>query len=360
MMGGPVFGLSIFALGLSVIALIDTLSKETIDKLREKRTLGILAAIAALAIFAWYGAEQGVELGPLLYRSMVAATPLLLGALGEIYAEQSGVLNLGIEGMMATGAILGVIGAFATGTPWGGVALAVLGGGLLSLIFGIVAISFRGLQIPAGLGLFMFGLGLSGVIGSGYVGKDLPYYFTSHPIPVLSQMPIIGEFLFSHGPIVYLALALVPISWFILFKTKLGLNIRAVGENPAAADSGGVNVFKTRYLCVIIGGILAGLAGAFISLSWTPGWTEGMIAGRGWIVIALTIFALWNPLRALFGAWIFGGTFALKYELQGLGIPVRILGMLPFIVALVALALVLIFSERLGAPSALLEAYKRE
>ncbi|KXB00242.1 ABC transporter permease [candidate division MSBL1 archaeon SCGC-AAA833F18] len=291
---------------------------------------------------------------------MILATPLTLGTLGEIYAERSGVLNLGIEGMMATGAAVGVIGAFMAKSAVVGALLGMVSGGVLALGFGLVTINFKGMQVPAGLGLFLFGLGLSGVIGRPYVGLDLPYNFSPAPVPVLSEIPVLGEFLFSHGPLVYLALALVPIMWFILFKTKLGLHIRSVGEDPGAADSAGVNVTRIRYLCVIIGGILAGLGGAFLSLSWTPGWTEGMSAGRGWIVIALTIFALWNPLRALMGAWLFGGIFALQYQFQGMGIPVRILGMFPYLITIVALALVLIFYERIGAPSALLKPYERE
>lgn len=319
----------------------------------------ILLLIILISLF-YYGSIHGINIGDFLSRTMVMATPLIFGTLGEIYVERSGVLNLGIEGMMATGAALGVIGAFAVGNPWGGVALAMIGSGIMALIFGVIAIKFRGMQVPAGLGLFLFGLGFSGVIGSGYVGEKLPYSFSKLSIPILGRIPIIGKFLFNQYPLGYIALILVPVMWFILFRTKIGLYIRSVGENPAAADSSGISVEKIRFLCVFLGGMLAGLAGAYLSVAWSASWTEGMSAGKGWIVIALTIFALWNPARALLGAWLFGGIFALKYVLQGSGIPTNILDMLPYLLTLIALSLVLVFSERIGAPSALMKPYERE
>jgi simple sugar transport system permease protein len=331
-----------------------------LSKALRKKNLGLLVGLAIAIVLLFILEQSGVKTGSFLNRTMIFATPLIFATLGEIYAERSGVLNLGIEGMMAIGAVMGVVGAFATGSAWAGAALGMLSGALLAFLFVIVAICLRGMQVPAGLGIFMLGLGLSGVIGSGYVGRALPYRFTTVPIPVLSDIPVLGEFLFQHGPLVYLALILVPVMWFVLFKTRVGLNIRTVGNNPAAADSAGVNVFRTRYLCVILGGALAGLGGAFLSVAWTPSWVEGMVAGRGWIVIALTIFALWTPQGALLGSLLFGGVYALQYELQGLGMPVFILGMLPYLATLAALTGVFLFSERLGAPSALSEPYERE
>lgn len=329
-------------------------------KLLRKKTVGVVLSLVVLIILFYYGSIIGVKIGNFLSRTMVLATPLILGTLGEIYAERSGVLNLGIEGMLATGAALGAVGAFVFQSAMVGVVLAIIGGGLLSLAFAFVAIKFKGMQVPAGLGLFLFGLGLSGVIGSPYAGRDLPYHFSSISIPVLSKIPILGKFLFSHDPLVYLTLILVPIMWFILFRTKIGLYIRSVGENPEAADSGGLDVEKIRFFCVVLGGVLAGLAGAYLSLSLNPGWTEGMSSGRGWIIIALTIFALWKPSRALLGGLLFGGIFALQYPLQGFGIPSKILGMLPYLLTLIALSLILIFSERVGAPSGLMEPFERE
>jgi simple sugar transport system permease protein len=338
------------------LAVIRRLSKI----LRRKKILGLLVGLVIAVALLSSLEQSGVKTGSFLNRVMIFATPLIFATLGEIYVERSGVLNLGIEGMMATGAVMGVVGAFAVGSAWAGAALGTLGGALLAFIFAIITVRFHGMQVPAGLGLFMFGLGLSGVIGSAYVGMSLPHRFTTAPIPVLNDIPVLGEFLFRHGPLVYLALILVPVMWFVLFKTRIGLNIRTVGENPAAADSAGVNVFRYRYLCIILGGALAGLGGAFLSVAWTPGWVEGMVAGRGWIVIALTIFALWNPLGALLGSLIFGGAFALQFELQGLGFPVYILGMLPYLVTLIALISAFLFKKRLGAPDALLKPYRRE
>ena len=317
----------------------------------------IIVFLIALLIIS---VETGFDAGSLLSVTMISATPLILGSIGEIYAELSGVMNLGVEGMMGTGAVLGVVGAVAVANPWGGVALSMLGGGLLALAYGIVVIKYRGMQVPAGLGLFMFGLGLSGIIGTAYVGMPLPHNFPKLPIPILADIPVIGKFLFNHDILVYLTFVLVFVFWFILYKTKTGLNIRSTGEDPGAADSAGINVFRVRYMCVILGGVLAGLAGAYLSLAWTPGWNEGMVAGRGWIVISLTIFSLWGPARALVGAWIFGGVYAGQYLLQGLGIPVRILGMLPYVVTIVALSAVYLLRKRLGAPTALGEPYKRE
>lgn len=332
------------------------LTKKT---LRTLLTLVIASCIIGITL---YSLQQYVDL-PLdafLSSTMLMATPFILGTLGEIYAERSGVTNLGVEGLMAMGAILGVVGAFTTKSPWGGVLFALLGSGGLALIFGIIVVKLEGMQIPAGLGLFMFGLGLSGVIGSRYVGKTLPYDFTQIPIPVLSEIPIVGKFLFSQSPLGYLSLMLVPVMWFILFETKTGLKIRAVGENPAAADSAGIDIFKIRYVCVFIGGALAGVAGSFLSLFSSPGWTEGMSNGLGWLVIALTILSLWGPLRALFWSWLFGGIFVLQYQLQGFGIPVRILRTLPYLLTVIFLSIFLVFSEKAGAPAALLKPYTRE
>lgn len=330
------------------------------SRIPRKKTLALIVGLAAVVLFVSYLELSGVKTGSFLNRAMVFATPLLFGTLGEIYAERSGILNLGIEGMMSTGAAAGILGTFAMRSAWAGAAVGMISGALLAFLFAIAVVRLRGMQVPAGLGLFMFGLGLSGVIGVAHAGEKLPYLFTKTPIPVLSDIPVLGEFLFQHVPLVYLALILVPIMWFVLFKTRLGLNIRTVGENPAAADSAGVNVFRTRYLCIILGGALAGLGGAFFSIAWMGYWLEGMTAGWGWVVIALTIFALWNPLGALLGSLLFGGMYAFQFELQGLGFPIHILGMLPYLVTLIALIALLLFRRRLGAPSALLTPYTRE
>ncbi len=328
--------------------------------IRKKRNMAAIVGAVVLIMVLSILQGSGVDSGPFLNRTLLFATPLILGTLGEIYSERSGILNLGLEGVMSIGAVMAVVGAFAVQDPWMGAALGMVSGALLSFVFAVMSIRFKGLQVPGGLGLFMFGLGLSGVIGSSYNRQRLTFNFAATPIPVLSDIPVLGEFLFNQATLTYLTLILAVVMWFVLYRTRPGLNIRTIGNNPAAADAAGVNVFRYRYLCVILGGALAGLAGAFISLAITPGWTEGMVGGRGWIVIALTIFSLWNPLGAVLGSLIFGGMFALQFDLQGLGFPVYILGMLPYLTTFIGLAGVYLFSKRMGAPSALLKPYERE
>jgi len=296
-----------------------------------------------------------------------AGTPLLLGTLGETYAERSGVLNLGVEGMMIMGAVTGFGVTLTTGNAWLGLAMAALVGGLLALVHAFVSIALRANQVVSGLALTMFGLGLSGLIGKRYVGTPLPFRLRSFSIPMLSDIPILGPVLFQHDPLVYLSLALVPSLWFVLFKTKAGISIRSVGEAPATADALGVNVYLVRYLCVFLGGMLAGLGGAYLSVVYAPAWIEGMTAGAGWIVIALTIFAMWSPTRALLGAYLFGWVKVLQYKLQppppeGLGISPNLLNMLPFIFTIIVLLAGTgeVVRKRIGAPSALGTPYARE
>ena len=327
-----------------------------------KKNLTVISSIVIiffLAFLAIYFRSLGVKVGVFLHDTVIFAVPLLLGTLGEIYAERSGVLNLGIEGMMSTGAAVGIMSAFIARNGWVGVILGMVSGMLLAFMFAIVSIHLQGMQVPAGLGLYIFGLGLSGILGSAYTGKKLPYTLSVIPIPALKDIPILGDFLFNYTLLVYLTFILTLIMWFILFKTRIGLEIRAVGENPAAADSAGVNVYKIRYLCVVLGGALAGLGGAFISIVWMHYWLEGMTAGWGWVCIALTIFSLWNPLGALLGSLLFGGVHALEAELQYLISP-YLLASLPYLVTLIALAILMIFYKRLRAPSALLKPYTRE
>jgi len=297
-----------------------------------------------------------------LRAAIPAGTPLLLGTLGEIYAERSGVLNLGVEGMMIMGAVTGFGVTLTTGNVWLGIAVAALVGGLLALVHAFVSITLRANQVVSGLALTMFGSGLSGLIGKRYVGIPLPFRLRSLSIPLLSDIPILGPVLFRHDPLVYLSLALVPLLWFVLFKTRAGISIRSVGEAPATADALGVNVYLVRYLCVFFGGILAGLGGAYLSVVYAPAWVEGMTAGAGWIVIALTIFAMWSPTRALIGAYLFGGVKVLQYRLQPLGISPNLLNMLPFIFTIIVLLAGTgeVIRKRIGAPSALGIPYARE
>ena len=232
-------------------------------------------------------------------------------------------------------------------------------GGLMALIHAFLSISLRANQIVSGLALTMFGIGLTGVLGRKFVGIQLARRFYPMSIPVLSEIPVIGP-LFSSNAMVYLSLALAVLLWFILFKTRFGINIRAVGENPAAADALGVNVYLIRYLCVMIGGILAGIGGAFLPLGKPLSWTENMTAGLGWIAVALTIFAMWRPGRAIFGSYLFGAVLWLAYRFQPY-FASNILNIAPYVLTIIVLLLGTreILRKRIGAPSALCVPYYR-
>lgn len=300
----------------------------------------------------------------LLHSTIVAGTPLLLATLGEVYAERSGILNLGIEGMMSVGALAAFMVCYNTGDPMLGVIVAAIAGALVSLVHAFLSISLAANQIISGLALTFLGLGLSGFLGREMVGKVAPT-LSAVPIPILSNVPILGHVLFNHDLLVYLSLILAFLMWIALYKTKPGLSIRSVGENPAMADSMGVNVYLTRYACVFVGGLLAGLSGAYLSLAYTPGWIEGMVHGRGFIAVALTILALWDPLRAVLSAYLFGGVEVLRFRLQALGIMVRhvqFLLMLPYLVTMVVLTLLSLESvkRRISMPAALCVPYQRE
>ena len=294
-----------------------------------------------------------------LQRAMVAGTPLLLGTVGEVIAEKSGILNLGIEGMMAIGAIVGFSFTYNTGSAIIGLIAGIIAGGLLSLIHAFVSITIKGNQTLSGIALSMTGVGLAGMLGKSYIGVSLPETFTEIPIPLLSKIPVIGTILFNRDPLFYIAIITTILAWVILFKTRWGIIIRSTGENPAAADSMGVNVSFVRYLATFIGGCFSGFAGAYLTLSYMPTWIEGMTGGRGWIIVALTIFVQWNPMRALFGAYLFGTIDVLQYVLQPLGIPVSILKMFPYIATLVILILTAEQAKvhHLGSPSALGEPF---
>jgi len=296
-----------------------------------------------------------------LDRTIAAGTPLLLGTLGEVVAERSGILNLGVEGMMSIGAVSGFMVAMGTGSPWAGLAAAAAAGAALSLLHAFTSVTLKVNQVISGLALAMLGVGMSGLLGKPYMGLPLPAQLPAVKIPVLADIPYAGTILFDKDPLFYFAVALGVALWFLLAKTRWGMRVRSVGENPAAAAVQGVNVGGIRYLCTLIGGALAGMGGAHLSLVYSKSWTEGMTGGRGWIVIALTIFALWNPLRAFVGAFLFGGIFVLQYLLQPLGIPPNLLGMMPYLATLVVLLVGGLNRDRRhqDAPAALGEPYTR-
>ncbi|MEW6718322.1 MAG: ABC transporter permease [Chloroflexota bacterium] len=291
-----------------------------------------------------------------------AGTALLYGTLGEVYAERSGVLNLGVEGMMIMGAVTGFAVTHATENALLGILAASLVGGLLALIHAFASITLRVNQVVSGLALTMLGLGISGIIGKRFIGQPLSARPLPLDFPVLSDLPVIGPMLFQFNALVYFSIALVPLLWFVLYKTYWGITLRSVGENPAAADAMGVNVFLVRYLAVVFGGLMAGLGGSFLSVAYAPAWIEGMTAGAGWIVIALTIFAMWDPTRALLGAYLFGGVRVLQFRLQPLGISPNLLNMLPFLLTILVLWFISeqAFRRRIGVPAALMQPYSRE
>ncbi|MCD6509639.1 MAG: ABC transporter permease [Thermoprotei archaeon] len=300
---------------------------------------------------------------PPLHVAIQASTPLMLAALGEIYAERSGILNLGVEGMMLIGAITGFVITLTTGNPWLGMLMAAIAGALMAFIHAFVSISLQANQIISGLALTMLGMGISGLVGKPFIG--IPLRFTLRPIaiPLLSDIPLLGPVFFKQDAIVYLSYILSLAMWFFLYRTKPGICIRAVGENPAAADAIGVNVALVRYCCTIIGGLLAGLGGAYISVVYIHAWLENMTAGRGWIALALVIFAMWDPLRALPCSYLFGGIEALQYWLQRYGINPYLLGALPYLVTILVLTLIGAsesLRRRMATPSALGKPYARE
>lgn len=295
----------------------------------------------------------------IINRTLIAGTPLLLGTLGEIVTERSGVLNLGVEGMMAVGAVSGFAVSLTTGSPWLGLLAALLAGMGAAALHAFVSVSLRANQVVSGLALTMLGLGVAGLFGRPFIGRPLPTRLVPVKLPLLGDIPIVGRLLFSQDPLFYLAIALGILLWFLLQRTRWGIEIRSVGENPAAAAVQGISVVRVRYLGVLVGGALAGMAGAHLSLVYSRSWSEGLTGGRGWIVIALTIFALWNPPRAFLGAFLFGCIFVLQFLLQPLGIPPNLLGMMPYVATLAVLVLGALRVERRRsrAPAALGEPF---
>jgi simple sugar transport system permease protein len=283
---------------------------------------------------------------------IVASTPILLAALGELVVERAGVLNLGVEGMMITGAICGFAMAVNTGSPVVGFVAAAAGGAILALLFALLTQLALANQVASGLALTLFGLGLSSLLGQGYVGIKPPPT-TRLDLPVLSDLPFVGRVLFSHDLMVYVALALVALVWGLLKYTRAGLILRAVGENHEAAHALGYKVVRIRILAILFGGACAGLGGAYLSLVRVPQWTEGMTSGAGWIALALVVFASWKVGRVLLGAWLFGGVSVLQLNLQaaGVAIPVEYLSMSPYLITI--LVLVIMSADKSRAPGSL-------
>jgi general nucleoside transport system permease protein len=294
--------------------------------------------------------------GNILISVMIAATPLVLAATGELVAERAGVLNLGVEGMMVIGALAAFAVLIKTGSLLAAVVAASAAGVGLAALFGLLTLSLSANQVAAGLALTMFGLGLSALCGQGLSGLTAPP-FPRLAIAHLSDLPWLGKVLFAQDGLIYLSLALVAAVAFVLERTRVGLILRAIGENPDAAHAIGHPVIAYRYGATLFGGALAGLGGAYLSLVQTPLWAERMTAGRGWIALALVVFAAWRPWRVLGGAYLFGAVTILQLHSQALGIKIdaQVLSMLPYLVTV--LVLVIISRDRmrvkLTAPAAL-------
>lgn len=276
----------------------------------------------------------------ILYAMVRTGTPLLIVALGEMVCEKSGVLNLGQEGMMLMGAVVGFIVTFVTGSLWLGFICAVGAGAIMSLLFAGIALGLNANQVATGLALTIFGTGLSAFIGSQYVGRPIegldPIY-----IEGLTDLPIIGRMIFGQDYVVYLSIVLFAGVYWLFKGTKTGLTLRAVGENPHAANAIGLPVMRVRYLAVLFGGAMAGLAGGYLSLAYTPLWAENMVAGRGWIALALVVFASWKAERILLGAWLFGFASIFHLVAQGAGFSVspNLLAMLPYVATIMVLVI---------------------
>ncbi len=278
----------------------------------------------------------------LLIASMLSAgTVLALASLGLLLNEKSGVVNLGAEGMMLCAALAGFATVVHTGNDWVGFAAGMAAGAVLAAIFGVLVIWLNTNQYATGLALSLFGAGFSAFAGTSYVQATLPPR-PHFAMPGLSDIPLLGPALFKHHPMVYISVLLaLGLIWFF-YKSRTGLIVRSVGEAPESAHALGYNVRFIRLACVVAGGALCGLAGAYLSVIYTPLWVEGMVAGKGWIALALTTFATWRPLRVLFGAWLFGGVTMLQFYLQskGVQVPSQFLAMLPYVATVVVLALI--------------------
>lgn len=305
--------------------------------------------------------------------SLIAAgirsgTPILYASIGEVFAERSGVLNLGVEGMMLMGAMAAYGTAYMTGNAWIGLLVAAGAGGLMALLHAFVTVTLRADQVVSGLALTFVGIGLSAVLGAPFVEVKQVPRLPAFDIPVLADIPILGQILFQHNIIVYLGFLLTPLAWYYIYRTRPGLELRAIGEYPAAADVQGINVALQRYLYVSLGGVLAGIGGASLSLAITPLWLENMTAGIGWIAVGLVIFAGWNPVRAALGSYLFGAIRRLPLDLQVLPLFLRnptwgyFTNMLPYLFTIIVLIIGSreAMRRRVGAPAALGQPYVRE
>ncbi len=298
---------------------------------------------------------------PILVAAVAAGTPMVFAALGELVTEKSGVLNLGVEGMMLMGAVTGFAVASQTGNPWLGAVAGMAAGAAMALIFAVLTLTLMANQVASGLALTLFGVGLSAFLGKPYESVSL----TVAPppeIPLLSQIPVLGPVLFKYHLLVYVSWALFAATAWFLYKSRAGLVLRSIGESPESAHAIGYPVIRIRYLATLFGGAMAGLGGAYLSEFYAPLWVEGMTAGRGWIALALVVFATWRPARVMIGAYLFGGVTIAQFFAQGAGvsIPSQFLSSLPYLATIVVLVFISrnLATIRLNAPVSLAKSYR--
>lgn len=300
--------------------------------------------------------------------SITSGTVIALVGMGELLAERTGVFNIGLEGIMAVGASVAIIAVNGFGSDaYTGTLIAASAGLLLGFLFAFATVKIRVNQVLCGLALSFLGLGLAGILGTKFAGQPAGAVLTKIPIPYLSDIPLIGAAVFNHNILVYLTFFILPgIITYLIFRTRHGIHIRAVGENPAAADASGVNVSKFRFIYTCVGATLAAVGGAYLTLSLTPTWTEGVTGGRGWIALALVIFSGWRPFYIILGALFFGAATSLGFvaQIQGWGIPAPFLSMIPYLSTILLMLIPAVFSKevrRLGAaPNAIGVPYYRE
>jgi ABC-type uncharacterized transport system permease subunit len=295
----------------------------------------------------------------LLSGAILAGTPLLYATLAELIGERAGVVNLGLEGVMLMGAVVGFMAMVHSGSAAVAVAAGALAGALFNMIFAVLVISRRANQLASGLALMFCGVGMSALLGARYVGSQIAG-LPEIRIPLLADLPLLGPILFQHDALMYASAPLALLTWWVLFHTRWGLSLRAVGENPTAAFAAGHNPHALQYQALFIAGLLGGVAGAHLALGLAKTWAEWMTAGRGFIAVALVIFAKWHPLRAIGGALLFGGAISLELQLQALGVPISpfLLDMLPYVLSLLVLAL-WGGARRHAAPGSLGQVFRR-
>lgn len=301
---------------------------------------------------------------PILSAAVRSGTPILYATLGEILTEKSGVMNLGLEGLMLMGAFTGFSVTFSTGSPWLGILAAFIIGAVLTTVHAFLCITMGANQVVSGLALTMIGTGASSLLGRSYIGETIEG-LEKFTVPILGDIPFLGDILFRHDAMVYMSYILVFLLWWFFSMTREGLNLRAIGDSPRTADSVGLNVKRVRYIYTLIGGGIVAVGGAYMSVAYTKMWGDLMTAGRGWIAVALVIFAIWHPLRAAFGAYLFGGVEAFQLRLQAAGttIPTPLLLMLPYVLTIVVLVVISVRKGKgllFGAPASLGQPFYRE